>query len=305
MIFPTSVNSKVYSIIEKFLLNLLRYLRSKRSISRTVKQKPKSLTMFSRSNKELDEVSIVITTFENRFFEYTIPLVTALRSEIDIPIFIVINGNYLKQKNNLPLKQFISELSKFINVYPIAFSNFHGCAELWNTGIVNADSECTFVFNDDIHIYPKLFKNEIMQIKNLAIQKGLVTINRSFSHFAISHKCIEEIGFFDEHFIGIGEEDRDYFYRYESNYLIPPYNFISEAFFNYGDESRDNNVEKNAEGKYSRFNDNIHKQFYQFDPSENFKGRYEYPMKRIKVFLNPRPLWQFRKANYEKLQTNE
>jgi len=296
------VKARIYTFIEGLLLSSLKFLRSKRSIVRKLEENTKFHETFLESSNKIDDLSIIITTFEARFFEYTIPLITALRTEINLPIFVIINGNYTKEKNNYMLQKFINELGKFSNIYPTAFSNFHGCAELWNTGIITADSEYFLILNDDIHVYPKLIKNKLVLIKELIIQNELVTINRSFSHFGISRKCIEEVGFFDEHFIGIGEEDRDYFYRYESRYLRKPYNFSTDIFYNFGDESRDNEVQSNLEGKYSRFNTIIQQKFYSNEPEGTIQGRYEFPVKRLNKFLDPRPLWKFRRINYRRLR---
>ena len=297
----TLARARTYMLIEELLLYLLKFLRSKRRISRVVEENNKYHETFSESSIEIDDLSIIITTFEPRFFEYTIPLIAALRTEINLPIFVIINGSYTKKKNNYKLQKFINELGKFSNIYPTTFSNFHGCAELWNSGIVNADTEYFLILNDDIYIYPKLIKNKLALIRELIIQNGLVTFNRSFSHFGISSKCIEEVGFFDEHFIGIGEEDRDYFYRYESRYLTKPYNFSTDIFYNFGDESSDNEVTKNPMGKYSLFNTIIQQEFYSNIPEGTIQGRYEFPVKRINKFLNPRPLWKFRRINYSRL----
>lgn len=293
---------KIYTFIEGLLLDSLKFLRSKRSIVKKMEIINQDSSTSPENCNDIDDLSIIITTFEARFFEFTIPLIAALRTEINLPIFVIINGNYTKQKDNYLLQEFIKELGKYSSIYPTTFSNFHGCAELWNTGIVTADSEYFLIFNDDIHVYPHLIKNKLVLIRELIIQNELVTINRSFSHFGISRKCIEEVGFFDEHFIGIGEEDRDYFYRYESKYLRKPYNFSTDVFYNYGDESRDNEVQKNPGEKYSSFNAIIQQEFYSNKPEGTIQGRYEFPVKRLNKFLDPRPLWKFRRDNYFRLK---
>ena len=296
------VKIKIYTFIEGLLLDSLKFLRSKRSIVRKMEIINQYSSTSPESHNDIDDLSIIITTFEARFFEFTIPLIAALRTEINLPIFVIINGNYTKVKDNYLLQEFIKELGKYSSIYPTTFSNFHGCAELWNTGIITADSEYFLIFNDDIHVYPHLIKNKLVLIRELIIQNELVTINRSFSHFGISRKCIEEVGFFDEHFIGIGEEDRDYFYRYESKYLRKPYNFSTDIFYNYGDESRDNEVQKNPGEKYSSFNTIIQQEFYSNKPEGTIQGRYEFPVRRLNKFLDPRPLWKFRRDNYFRLK---
>ena len=297
----TKIKAKIYLGIQTFLLYLLQSLRKKRSVHYTIEKDLKRFANESVEFQETDDVSIIITTFEARFFEYTIPLITAIRSELNTPIFVIINGNFTKTVSNFKLQKFVHELGKFTDIYPTAFSKFHGCSELWNTGIVNADSDYFLIFNDDIHVYPKNLKAILPKLRQLISQNGLVTINRSFSHFGLSQNCIEEVGFFDEHFLGIGEEDRDYFYRYELKYRNKPYNLSTDAFYNFGDESGDNSVQKIPNGKYSLFNTTIQQEIYASDPESPIQGRYDFPVKRIKPFVNPRPLWSFRRDNYRRL----
>lgn len=307
MTYITKVRSLIYQSVQQFLLYLLRSLRKKRRIHSSIEKLSKLDKDSSSETGDTLDMSIIVATFEARFFEYTIPLIAAIRSEFSLPIFVMINGNYLKTDSNFKLQEFISELSKFSNVYPTAFSNFRGCSELWNTGIVNADSEIFLIFNDDIHIFPNLLKNNIGYIAQRILENGLVMINRSFSHFGVSRKCIEEVGFFDEHFLGMGEEDRDYFYRYESRYLKKPDNLSSDAFYHFGDESRDESIKQDSEKKqkflqkYSYFNSAIRHEFYSNDPRGSIQGQYDFPVERIKIFVNPRPLWGFRQLNYRKL----
>lgn len=301
MIITTKIRAKIYLRAQQFLLYLLYSLRKKRSAHFTIENVKDRFNNTSLKFDETEDISIIITTFEARFFEYTIPLIASIRSELNNPIFVIINGNFNKTKSNFKLQKFINELGKFIDIYPTAYSKFHGCSELWNTGIVNADSDYFLILNDDIHVYPKKLKAIFPIVRQLISENGLVTINRSFSHFGISQNCIEEIGFFDEHFLGIGEEDRDYFYRYELRYKNKPYNLSSDAFYNFGDESRDNSVKKISHGKYSYFNTTIQREFYSSDPESDVQGRYEFPVKRVNTFIDPRPLWKFRKKNYGKL----
>jgi hypothetical protein len=247
------------------------------------------------------DLAIVITTFEDRFFDFTLPLISNIRSVTATPIFVVINGNFNRSVNGNKLQLFFKKLGNFSNIYPATLSNFHGCAELWNIGITNSDAEYFLILNDDVHVFPKDFKNLLANLTKVLDDHQLTTINRSFSHFGISRKCIFDVGFFDEHFLGIGEEDRDYFYRFEQIYGRKPFNISIEAFFNFGDESRDNNIKAASDGKYSAFNSTIKEEFYVVDVSSKIQGRYETPMKRVKTFIDPRPLWKFRKINYNKL----
>lgn len=300
MNIATKIRSRIYTALLDLLLLTIKWLRMKRSISMIDIDEKSKATYHDNLEKQLD-LSIVITTFEARFFDYTLPLISKIRSVTNTPIFVIINGNFKNDITEKKLQFFIKELGSFSNIYPTTLLNFHGCAELWNIGITNSDTEYFLVLNDDIHIFQDIFKNFLTKIGNALDNHQLITINRSFSHFGISRKCISDVGFFDEHYLGIGEEDRDYFYRFEATYGRKPFNISTEAFYNFGDQSRDENVKPASGGKYSAFNSKIKEDFYVPDPNGLITGRYESPMKRVKVFINPRPIWTFRKMNYNKL----
>ena len=300
MTLATKVRSKIYSALIDSLLFTIKWLRTKRSIHMIDIETSKKQT-FHNSLEIVPNLSIVITTFEVRFFDYTLPLISKIRSVTSNPVIVVINGSFKGGINENKLRLFISELGKFSGIYPTTLLNFHGCAELWNIGITNSDTEYFLILNDDIHIFPEIFKDFLAYVSSALDKHQLVTINRSFSHFCISRKCISDVGFFDEHFLGIGDEDRDYFFRFETTYGRKPFNIRTDAFFNFSDPSRDENVKPSSAGKYSAFNAKIKEDFYVSDPKGLVAGRYDSPMKRIKTFIDPRPIWKFRTENYRKL----
>jgi len=279
----------------------VRLLRSKRRISEQIEKISVTKNLYPPQSLKLD-FSIIIVTFEARFFEFTIPLISTLRSVCNAPIFVMINGNFEKNFSNYKLQEFLEKLVVFPNIYPSVFSNFRGCAELWNTGIVNADSEYNLILNDDIHVFPEHL-NYIVSTLCESLQKNhLVTINRSFSHFGITRQCVQEIGFFDEHFLGIGEEDRDYIFRYEAKFKKSHFNLSTEVFLNISDKSRDNAItsidSSNYTSKYSMFNLKMFQELYKPDSSSTIKGAYDLPMTRKNEFVDPRPVWKFRRNNY-------
>jgi hypothetical protein len=301
----TKLRSNIYNVLIKYLLNLLKFVRGKRRIANNVIEKswPVDLDKILKYSKK--DFSIIIVTFEARFFEFALPLITTIRSVSSDPIFVVINGSFTKKLNVTNLQKFLYEIVKFENIYPTVFSNFRGCAELWNTGIINSDSKYNLILNDDIHIFPHHFNSLVVELCSLLDEHHLVTINRSFGHFGISKKCIEAVGFFDEHFLGISEEDRDYVYRYESKFRKLPPSLASETFLNISDDSRDEMIRSMGGNKftkkYSFFNHEVYKDLYEVDQNSELRGVYDLPMKRRSEFINPRPLWKFRKDNYGNL----
>jgi hypothetical protein len=245
---------------------------------------------------------IIITTFEARFFNYAIPLVSEIRGHIDTPIFLVINGNYEKISTNNNLRNLLLSLVKFINIYPITFANLRGCSALWNAGIDAAESRNYLVLNDDIHLIGSNLQQEISHLRNLLQENGLVTINNTFSHFAISEQCISKVGLFDEHFLGFGHEDVDYMHRYRIAYNKDHHVYKSSSFFNLSDASRDPHIaSQGSESKYSLFNLKMIKSLYKVDEENGIQSAFDKPMSRISPFVNPRPLAGFREKHYKDL----
>jgi len=272
----------------------------KRSISENSLLEDRAVTIANNLDT-LPDLSIIITTFEDRFFEYTLPLISKIRTVTNVPIFLIINGNFKGGINGNKLQLFIKELGYFTSVYPTTLFKLHGCAELWNIGITNSEAEYFLILNDDIIVFPKIFNIVVANLSSILDDYQLTTMNRSFSHFGISRKCISDIGFFDEHFLGIGEEDRDYFYRFEEIYGRKPFNINTEAFLHFGDKSKDEDLKSTNGSKYSAFNLKIKEELYAVDPHGSIFGRYEYPMRRLKKVIDSRPLWKFRTENYKKL----
>jgi hypothetical protein len=254
----------------------------------------------SISSNEVEDFAVVITTFEARFFKYALPLIKEIREHTDTPIFITINGNYEKSYNNFNLRKFLNVISQFVNIYPIAFANLRGCAALWNSGIEIADSKNYLILNDDIYVNGSHLIEAMKDIESTLINDGLVTINDSFSHFAVSEKCLEEVGLFDEHFLGFGHEDGDYMHRYLVRYGKKHLDIKLSSFLNLSDDSKDLSI-SNSISKYSIFNLRMVQEMYKSDEVSGIVSTFDKPMTRVATFVNPRPLISFRKKHYKDL----
>jgi hypothetical protein len=199
------------------------------------------------------DIGIVITTFEPRFEIFAIPLITSLRKTISAPIYLVINGNYDGPADSVAVMKLINEVSQFKDVFPIVFGRMQGCATLWNTGISHSNCSRNFVFNDDISVEEGNIAGQMQIAVDLMESNELITINNSWSHYLISDKCLDEVGLFDERFLGFGEEDGDYILRVVNSTGKRPTNVLLPSFVNIIDLSRDQKVAKGF-GKYSLFN---------------------------------------------------
>ena len=199
------------------------------------------------------DIGIVITTFEQRFEIYAIPLITDLREKLSCPIYLVINGNYEGPAHVNSLTNLLRQISQFENVFPIVFGKMQGCSSLWNTGLAHSNCSLNFVFNDDISIDKTTMAEQMQIAVESMADKDLLTINNSWSHYLISDKCLELIGPFDERFLGFGEEDGDYIRRVVEKTGVGPANLLLPSFVNIIDQSRDPNIAV-SRGKYSLFN---------------------------------------------------
>jgi hypothetical protein len=227
-------------------------------VTRKLQSKRSSLLVGNASNGDSDNFGIVISTFEDRFFTYALPLIKSIRFSASTPITLVINGNVARKISPEPLARFLEEISQIPDVYPVTFQNFQGCAKMWNTGILFSNATNLLILNDDIEIVPDLFKSEIPEMFSALGTHSLATINFSWSHFLFSTKSISDIGWFDEKLLGIGNEDGDYSDRYKrlQHSNVPNINLAS--FVNISDSSRDSAVAA-TNIKYSLFNEVLHK----------------------------------------------
>ncbi|HEX7414971.1 MAG TPA: hypothetical protein VF411_13085 [Bacteroidia bacterium] len=152
--------------------------------------------------------SIGIVTYINRYDKLFKPLIKNLCKLFpDVEIVVAINGYYDQEKQQNYLIEIKALLSKYPNIKYIAYNEGQSLSKLWNQLIINATNKKVFIFNDDIKIAPYFRKN----IEDSGImQKDLGLLNWSWSHFLISKDIVKQIGWFDERFPGVGNEDEDY-----------------------------------------------------------------------------------------------
>jgi len=129
-------------------------------------------------------------------------------------------------------------------------------AQMWNAGLRLSDADYVLVINDDTNVIVSQVSEDINHAFMVARENDLVILNGSFGHFVITRRCIMYIGWFDERFLGFGQEDGDYYWRFEFFYNKAPTKVnglvgISNASSDVGHES----LVAGSSGKYSLFND--------------------------------------------------
>lgn len=164
--------------------------------------------------------SIAITTFDKRFEEFLVPLITNIKLERpEVEIIITANGSCRAAFNEDYRRALLAFLASHSNCFPVVFPTFQSLAKMWNRGILNASKEQVLVLNDDLHIPAGTANGFFDQLEQALVAKqGTFKINGSFSHYMICKSDLIDVGFFDERLLGLGEEDGDFFWRFHEKF---------------------------------------------------------------------------------------
>lgn len=262
----------------EFAIKVLNYfLRALLRLKQARRRSPQNLVTSGKddagSRKQTD-FCVVVTTHSRRFSD-CLQLIDSLSRELsnDVSIYVVINADTFGDYDQLLRSSFLSQATKLPRVFPVCLGNPAGMSELWNLGIRLADSENVFMLQDDLLVDEKtirgIFKDALAVLK----ESQMVVINDSYGHFGITKDCVQKVGWFDERFLGFGEEDGDYSMRYRSVYgskvpVLNAYGLHNEAS-SVGYEE----VVK-ANGKYSLFNTALMR--LKYTETRDEKGHYSW-----------------------------
>lgn len=203
------------------------------------------------------DISIGVTTFEHRFDRYFAPLLARLREFAENEIVVAVNGEHQREFGEEYRRRVLECIAGHRSVYPLVFPRFRGLSKLWNSIIVHATGDFILMLNDDVMIEKPDFMDRVCS----ALRRNggrTFLINRSWSHFLVSRAEIDELGYFDERLLGIGEEDGDITWRYIHRYGRPIPNVSLKGFVNFAEETvrtyRPVNIRTHSGTKYSLFN---------------------------------------------------
>ena len=198
--------------------------------------------------------SIGIVTYIKRFDSYFKPLIRQIKTiKPDIEIIVCINGEYQQPFDDNYRKEMLSFLQSYSNIYPVFHPKFRGFSKLMNTCLINSSNKYNLILNDDVSITtPKFFA----QLDYLSGLDGLPSfkINGSWSHAFLNREEVSDVGWFDERFLGMGEEDGDFEWRWQENKGVPFQNVNIEGITNHVEQKDCLNGLKIVNGKYSLFN---------------------------------------------------
>ena len=86
-------------------------------------------TLLSKDNAEYapDKISMGITTFENRFDNYFVPLLSRLKEYVpESEVIVAVNGEHRQKFNEIYRKRILEFISRYNKVYPVVFPQFRG-----------------------------------------------------------------------------------------------------------------------------------------------------------------------------------
>ncbi len=217
--------------------------------------------------------AIGITTFKKRFKSLS-RLVNSIRNQGTFPIVLAINGEYDSEFDE-SYRQDILELAAstpYCSVF--MFPKFRSLSKLWNTILQTSPCEWNLILNDDVHIAKNHFDlNTFCSSITSGIQENTVyAINGSWSHFFVNKNTIEDLGWFDERLLGIGEEDSDMFWRFLGN-GCNVYKVFFDGVFNLPDGAELSGIKKGI-SHYSEYNKNYITEKYESNP-DGIEGMFQ------------------------------
>ena len=156
---------------------------------------------------------IGIITFDKRFESCFIPLVTSIRKyNQNSNILANVNGSFKSSFNEEYRKKVLKFMSEQDKIFPFIWTEFRGLSKLWNNCILNSTREYILMLNDDMEITDQKFFDGVQHEINNG--NPMFSINNGFSIYLISKSVAMKVGFFDERFIVMGNEDTDFCVRF-------------------------------------------------------------------------------------------
>lgn len=237
-------------------------------------------------NYNHNDFGIFIVTFSKRF-HYLENLLSSLREQTDLDIFININGDYKKTINCEYRDKVLNLCLKHKNVYPRFYNLFRSYAYMCNDFICNGNKLYNIITNDDVVMKKPFVIDFLNYLKSIDLGKNLVIVNNSFSTHCVSRQIVRNNKFYDERFIGLGCEDSDFYHRLlKWNQDMNRVSFEHEMYDNKWAETFNTLIDQNAStvAKYHNF---------------NYKIFEEYKNQSEKDYLHPRPNEDFFFDNYD------
>jgi hypothetical protein len=195
--------------------------------------------------------SIGITTYEYRFDQWLKPLVQKIKQlRPEAEIHIAVNGEHNKRFDEEYRKKVLQFISEQNNTFVFMYPTFRSLSKLWNNLIINSSNHNVLILNDDVTITDRSFFDSLE-----SVSYDIFKINGSWSHAMFDRRVVDDIGWFDERYLGIGEEDGDFEWRYGNKTQGRSIPSVSlPGIINHVDSKNCLQGINVVNGKYSKFN---------------------------------------------------
>ena len=210
------------------------------------------------------DYSIGITTYSYRFERFLINLVKEIRKDKNNEIILAINGNYKQPFDEVYRKNVLNFCTEYENIYPFMFPNFRSLAKMWNNIAINASNNYIVMLNDDISIFDPIFWKSVEG--NIEKYQTSFKMDNTFCYFVVKRDELDQLGWFDERYLGIGWEDTDFIDRYEKTYNRKFLNILGVPGAKRFTDFENVIVNQRVIYKYSVFNNEIYDQKLPFVP---------------------------------------
>lgn len=254
--------------------------------------------------------SIGITTFRRRI-DLVKTLIKSIRNYNEsVPILVAINADLGEPLDEEFRKDILNFCSHHDFLYPLVFASFTGLSKMWNSLIIHSPKDFILILNDDLKIEKSNFLNKIEEqivtkkTNDIETKRDLLLINGSWSHFLVSKKIIDDLGYFDERLIAFGEEDGDMVWRFINKYGHWPESLRVHGIRNEGEGYRipAKNFEVFDAGHVFRPKFNREFASCKYEPSEHgIKGMFPQKMRQKIMDVQQYPYERFKEENYKNL----
>lgn len=184
------------------------YIAARAALNQSKRLVPNALIPSTDNTR--NDFSIGITTYIERYEHYFKPLYKTMALLFpNTRITVAVNGFPDQTAQKDYLDQIESEICSKAPQHHrfILHDKPVGLTTLWNEILGLSLPLPVMILNDDLKAYPWLRR----WAQRLVWQDlSLTLLNHTWSHFIISREVIEELGYFDPGFSGIGFEDMDY-----------------------------------------------------------------------------------------------
>jgi len=162
----------------------------------------------------MQNYTVGIVTYVERFEKWFKPLLRTIKEQRpNVEIIVCINGEHNKEFNQDYRRDILEYIAKFNNVFPIMMTTHRSLSKLWNNLLINASNNILVRLNDHLIIPNDSFWTKIETSIRDSDGRSF-KINGSWSHTVLNRREIESVGWFDERYLGAGEEDGDMEWRW-------------------------------------------------------------------------------------------